>query len=481
MRGVFALWVVFACTTTTTTTAIGNAALPTAYVNGRVYGTAAGAADPAEAFVVGGDGRFSQVGRTHEVLAAGKGHAVVDLKGATVVPGLVDSHAHLLGLGLAHQAADLVGATSIAEVRRRLRAYVDANVQAGTFDPRHDWLFGVGWNQNLWGSSFPSASDLDVDPVLARVPIALLRVDAHAAWVNGAVLAAMTTVTELPETVPGGAIVREPYNGQPTGIFVDNAMDLLLLAAPVPSRDKMTDAVLYAIRECNSFGITSVHEAGIGAAVIELYKDLIDEGRFSLRNYAMTSCDERNTFCHVPKVVGYGDGHLTVASVKLYLDGALGSWGAAMLANYTDDPTTQGFLRMDPALLAALVGQWVDAGFQVNAHAIGDRANRIAIDAFEHTIESSRHTGADLRLRLEHAQHLALDDIARIGRLGIIPSMQPTHATSDMGYAEQRLGPDRIQGAYAWRKLLDAGVPALALGSDFPVERVNPFLVRAPA
>jgi predicted amidohydrolase YtcJ len=273
-------------------------------------------------------------------------------------------------------------------------------------------------------------------------------------------------------------------------------MELITKIMPLPSEQLLLQKLRLAISKMHSFGLIGVHDAGVPLDLLEFYKKIVNEQpeEFNIRSYAMV--DLNNTYDDDVEIVeGLGDGRLTVRSVKLFMDGALGSWGAALLEPYSDDPTKQGLLISDPTLLTPVIRKWLVKGFQVNTHCIGDKANQLIINAYEKNFREyvlSQHVDKKLteqevsdemkklsekaRFRIEHAQILTLEDIKRVGKLNIIPSMQPTHATSDMSYAEQRLGNERIKGAYAWRKFIEAGVKAFPLSSDFPVESANPFL-----
>lgn len=388
---------------------------------------------------------------------------VIDLKGATIVPGLTDAHGHVAGLGSAAGRLELVGTGSAAEIARLVSA------KAATLKPGQ-WITGRGWDQNDWSEkSFPKRQMLD--EAAPANPVILERVDGHAVWVNTAAirLAGVTAKTPDPQ---GGQILREP-SGEATGIFVDNAEDLIGSKLPAPTREETREALIAGMRKCQRAGLTQVHDAGVSAESLELYREILVKGDFPFRIYAMLSNDEKlltSSFQRGPEI-GLGNGRLTIRSVKLYVDGALGSRGAALLSPYRDDPANTGLVRTSPDQLEAVATRAAAAGFQVAAHAIGDRGNRIALDMMEKALPKT----GDYRFRVEHAQLLAPDDIPRFVKLGIIASMQPTHATSDMYWAEERVGPDRIGGAYAWRKLLNTGA-RLVCGSDFPVESENPIL-----
>ncbi|KAL2264953.1 hypothetical protein VTJ83DRAFT_7463 [Remersonia thermophila] len=398
-------------------------------------------------------------------LAVRKGH---------VLPGLWDGHGHLMQHGEFLHSADLFGASSPDEVRRRLREYLNKNPEVGT---RENWVRGVGWDQMQLGG-MPSADVLEKDPLLRGRFVMLDRVDVHCTWVSQAVLD-LIPADRLREDVPGGEIVRDPG----LGVFCDNAMDLVTSLWPRPGPERRRRFVASAMRELNKVGLVGIHDAGVLPADVRLYEDMVGDGEWSLRVYAMLECPERNTFCPDEAVkVEREDGLLAVRSVKLFADGALGSWGSALLAPYADRPDTSGSLLINASALASLARSWSRAGYQVNIHAIGDLANRLAIDALEAALRDLCPDAADLaacqsrrRFRIEHAQIIHPADQARLRELGIVPSIQPTHATSDMAYAARRLGDERTRTeAYRMRSLVEAGL-APVLGSDFPVEPPSPW------
>ena len=406
------------------------------------------------------DGRIVEVGSAADLRGKYSGAQVVDVSGATVLPGLTDAHGHLYGLGLSLDTVNLVGVESIDEVVRRVR-------ERASRAAANEWVLGRGWDQNRWpGKQFPTAAPLDA--AIADHPVWLKRIDGHAGWANSAAMraAGVTAATKDPE---GGRILRDA-SGNPTGVFVDGAQELVEKSIPAPSYELRKARIRAAAQRIAENGLTEMHDAGADADTIRAVRELIDEKQFPIRIYTMVSDNAeqlRDWFAH-GKLIGYG-GHLTVRSVKLYADGALGSRGALLLAPYSDDPTNTGLVVSTEAHMADVAKRARAAGFQVNTHAIGDRAVRNVIDAYE----EAGVTPAD-RFRIEHFQVVAPPDFARVAKDGIIASMQPTHATSDMYWAEDRVGPERIRGAYAWRTVLNSGA-RLALGSDFPVEFVNPF------
>jgi predicted amidohydrolase YtcJ len=383
--------------------------------------------------------------------------AVLD---GTLLPGLTDAHGHLYGLGLALDTVNLVSTTSFDDALARVK-------ERAASTPKGDWVLGRGWDQNDWAvKEFPTAAQIDA--VIPDHPVFLRRIDGHAAVANTAALraAGVTAASKDPE---GGRVIRDA-SGNPTGTFVDAAMDLVEDHIPAPSAAQRKARVLAAAQDIAAHGLTEMHDAGIDAATITAVKELIDEKRFPIRVYAMLGDNDellRTWFAQGP-LNEYG-GRLTIRAVKLYADGALGSRGAALLAPYSDDPTNSGLMLARPEHLEDVARRGRAAGFQVNTHAIGDRGVRNVIDSY-----AKAGVTANDRYRVEHLQVIAPDDLPKLIAHGIIASMQPTHATSDMYWAGARLGPERIKGAYAWRTVLDAH-GRLALGSDFPVEDVNPF------
>ncbi|KAF7315179.1 Amidohydrolase 3 [Mycena indigotica] len=401
--------------------------------------------------------------------------------GQIIVPGLADAHAHLLQQGYKMQL-QLDGANSIEEVVERIKAYIVAHPKVHQ-DPNR-WIEGMGWDQNRWGSTFPTAEDLSRDPVLKGRPILLYRVDVHAAWVSERALELMQPFPKDSE-IEGGSIVRDS-DGNPTGIFLDNAM--ALIPNPPWSSDQYLDFFNAAVSEALKYGLTSVHDAATDPASVAFLKEHNGRSRKSpckptpaIRLYLMAAPFAENYTNWEPSKIerleSYGrHGRLTLRSVKLFTDGAIGSWGAALLDAYSDKPETRGIMRSSPEAMDQLIRAAWDAKLQVNVHCIGDRANKVVLDVFENILADGTNVAA-FRPRIEHAQIMQSSDLERIGRLGVIASVQPTHATSDMSYAEARLGPERITGAYAYQTLLQASPQhVLPLGSDFPVEGVNPLL-----
>jgi predicted amidohydrolase YtcJ len=405
-------------------------------------------------------GKIAEVGPAADLQRKYPLAQVVAVPNGTILPGLTDAHGHLYGLGVALDVVDLVDTASYDAVIARVKQ------RAASAAPG-EWIVGRGWDQNDWPvQEFPTFAALDA--AVPDHPVFVTRVDGHAALANSAAMraAGVTAATKDPD---GGRIIRDA-NGNPTGVFVDAATDLIEKAMPVASVEQRKARVLAAAQDIAAHGLTEMHDAGIDADTIKAVQELIDEGRFTIRVYAMLGDNDAllaQWFRSGP-LVDYG-GHLTIRAVKLYADGALGSRGAALLTPYSDDPGNVGLMLATPEHLQDVATRGRAAGFQVNTHAIGDRGVRNVIDAY-----SNAGVSAKDRFRVEHLQVIAPEDVPRLVQHGIIGSMQPTHATSDMYWAEARLGAERAKGAYAWRTVLNAG-GRLALGSDFPVESVNPF------
>lgn len=420
----------------------------------------------AEAMAIAG-GKILFVGSNRGArVFAGPSTKTVDLEGKTVIPGMVDAHAHLLGLGIALQTVDLVGTKSLAEIVAKVAARA-REVPAGT------WVTGRGWDQNDWADTrFPSHEALS--RAVPDHPVYLTRVDGHAALVNAKAMTAADLTADAKDP-SGGRIERTPGGRMPSGVLVDRAMGLVGGVIPPLTREQTREAVLAAIKEANRWGLVGVHDAGVGRSTIDVYEELAREGRYDLRNYVMISSDD-STLSHYfgrgPQSALY-DGRVWIRSIKISADGALGSRGAALLAPYTDEPGHSGLILTPGERVQDVATRALRSGFQLNVHAIGDRGNRVVLDAFETALAAV--PAADHRFRVEHAQILDPADIPRFAKLDVIPSMQASHQTSDMYWAGKRLGTRRLLGAYAWRSLLNTGV-IIPNGSDFPVEMVNPLI-----
>jgi predicted amidohydrolase YtcJ len=411
-------------------------------------------------------GKVQFVGSSGAAMALkGPSTRVIDLGGKTVIPGMVDAHGHVDNLGLALRTVDLTGTSSYDEVIARVVARAK-NTAAG------QWIIGRGWDQNDWGDTrFPTHQKLSA--AVPNNPVYLTRVDGHAGLANAAALKAANITAQTKD--PDGGHIERAADGSPAGVFVDNAQGLMRRVIPRPTREEVKSEVQAAIAEAQRWGLTGVHDAGASAQTLDIYEELGKANALNFRLYAMISDDSATIAKWIgrgPLVAGY-DNTLWIRSIKLYIDGALGSRGAALLDPYTDSPTTNGLLVSRPEHIEAVAERALKAGFQVNTHAIGDRGNRIVLDAYEQALKAV--PVADHRFRVEHAQIIIPDDIPRFASLGVIPSMQASHQTSDMYWAGNRLGSTRLLGAYAWRSLLDNG-SVIPNGSDFPVEQVNPLI-----
>lgn len=388
---------------------------------------------------------------------------LLDGAGQTLLPGLIDGHGHVLGLGQNLAQAELRDTASEAQAVARVAAFARQNPQA-------QWILGRGWNQVLWPTQqFPGRALLD--EAVADKPVWLSRVDGHAGWANSKALQ-LAGITKNSIDPPGGQILRDA-TGEPTGVLIDNAMLLLEKHIPQANEAERIAALDTAFKHLLSLGITSTHDAGIDAANLASYQALRQQNQLPLRVYPMLSATDPQ----LPKLLKAGIiddplDFLDVRAVKIYGDGALGSRGAALLAAYSDKADTRGLLVTQPDQLTAIMQQTIQAGFQANVHAIGDHANQLALDRFEQLQDAKSRAAS--RHRIEHAQIIAPKDLPRFAKLQVLPSMQPTHATSDKNMAADRLGVARLRGAYAWRSLVDDNNRIIG-GSDYPVELANPF------
>ncbi len=432
---------------------------------GTVYASPAEAGRPASILVR--DGKIAFVGDPSEARSRAPSAMRVDLTGRFVFAGWADAHGHLEGLGQALESANLRGSASASEAARRMAAKSVAL-------PSGAWVTGRGWDQNLWAEHrFPDARDLDT--AVPDRPATAGRVDGHAIWVNTKALEAAGITRETADP-PGGRILRRS-DGTPSGVLVDNAMDLVSRVLPAPTPADRERRLLAAMRACASAGLTEVQDAsGYGPESLEVLERLDARGALPIRVYATVSPEPerlRDSFARGVRVAK-GAQRLTVRAIKAYADGALGSRGAALLEDYSDEPGRRGLLVTPAERLEEVARDARRNGWQLWIHAIGDRGNRIALDAFRRAAQTVPDAPAGgTRPRIEHAQVVALSDIPRFGSEGVIASIQPTHATSDMPWAEQRVGPERIRGAYAWQRLKKSGA-RLAGGSDFPVESEKP-------
>lgn len=423
--------------------------------NARIYASAR--SQPASAMAVK-DGRILAVGQD-ALRHAGPSTRRLDLGGATVLPSFIDSHAHMRGLGALLESRDLRHVAAVAEIA----AYVKERAAAL---PKGEWIVARNWDQTNWGGAFPSARDLDA--AAPDHPVFLSRVDGHAAWVNSLALK-LAGITDQTPDPPGGKIHRDAQ-GRATGVLIDQAMGLVRSKIPPPSFAQIKRQLELAARECARLGLAGVHDAGVSAEDLRAYRELLAEGKLPVRIYAMIAGPGplwREYLQKGPEISPF----LTVRAIKLYADGALGSRGAALWQPYSDDKTNTGLLITPKETLEKIAREAAQRGFQVCTHAIGDRANRIVLDAYAAALGGANGR----RFRIEHAQIVSLPDFRLFKEFSVIPAMQATHATSDMRWAEARLGPDRVSGAYAWKRFLALGIP-VPNGSDFPVEEPNPFL-----
>lgn len=411
------------------------------------------------------DGRVLATGEFDELMGQAMPEAIHDGQGRTLLPGLIDAHGHVMGLGKGLRQVDLVGSADLEEGLARVRRWAADH-------PELDWITGRGWNQVIWKlDRFPTASELD--RAVRDRPVWLRRVDGHAGWANSLALARAGIGPDTPD--PADGRIERDARGRPTGVLVDGAMDLLEPHIPAPAIEESRAILATALAEMARVGLTGVHDAGIDAATVALYREAADAGRLTARIHGMilgTGADFDHLAASGP-FTGYGNDRLSVRAVKMLVDGALGSRGAALTQPYSDDPGNYGLSYYDLDSLVAAIGKALSHGYQVGIHAIGDRGNREVLDAYSIAYQRVGH-GRELRNRIEHAQIVSERDIPRFLPLQLTASMQPTHATSDMNMAEDRVGPERMRGAYAWQRFLEQGTP-LAAGSDFPVESPNPF------
>lgn len=418
----------------------------------------------ADAIAVRGN-KVLAVGTKAEIEKYGSPNSLrIDLNGRAVIPGLIDAHAHIFGYAASLDRIDLFGTKSAEEIAKIVAAKAK-EVGPGV------WIVGRGWDQNDWPEKkFPTHEILD--KAVPDNPVVLTRIDGHANWANAAAMK-LGGVTKETKDPPGGEIIRDEQ-GNPTGVFIDRAEGLVADNIPPTKPARLKVLMTKAIRNCLAVGLTGVHDMGGGPSNIAMIKNLIDERNFPFRVYFNLSAGLSNLDELTAKgYINYGDGRLVVRSVKAYADGALGSRGAAMLEPYSDRPESRGLIIMNKEALQNVTERCLKAGFQVSVHAIGDRGNRITLDAYEAALKNV--PSPDARLRIEHSQILSPQDIPRFAALKVLPSMQPTHCTSDFPWVFDRVGKERAKGAYAWRRLIDSGVK-IPCGSDFPVERINPML-----
>jgi hypothetical protein len=411
-------------------------------------------------------GRILAVGSVDALEKAHPKAERIDLAGGTLLPGLIEGHAHVVGLGALHSRVDMNGLESLPEVLGRIREWSAAHPQG--------WLLGRGWDQNLWPSkTFPRA--LDLDALTGSRPAFLQRVDGHAAWVNTAALAIAGIDPDTPDPA-GGRILKDAY-GRPNGILLDAAMDLVAKHVPQTSDTELEAQIKAGLTALQADGFTAVADMGVDARELEAYRRLAEAKELPIRVFAYLTHDRELMLRELKHGRSKDFSFFQVQGVKFYMDGALGSRGARMLAPYADEPTTQGLWVTDPAKVAADAAITLRAGYQPAIHAIGDAANRAALDLLAGAMKKSKGT---LPPRIEHAQIVTAEDAARFGRLGIVASIQPVHCTSDHSWTPDRLGPERLNEAFPWRSFVNGGA-LLAFGSDAPIESPNPFIALAAA
>jgi hypothetical protein len=411
----------------------------------------------AQAFAVK-NGKFVEIGKNEDIQKKYISEQVIDAEGKAIYPGFIDAHCHFYRYGEVLLTVDLVGAKSYQETLERIQTF-------RTNNPKQSWIKGHGWDQNDWADkAYPNKAALD--SLFPDTPVFLTRVDGHAALVNQKALDLAKITPETPQ-VEGGVI--EQIDGKLTGILVDNAKGLVGKFIPEASPEEMEKILFEAQERCFAVGLTSVQDAGLPRKVLDVIDQMNKEKILKMRVYAMVGNNAEDVSYYLDKGA-YKTEYLSIRSVKLYADGALGSRGACLLDPYQDEPLQNGFLLSSPAQMAEWIDKIAQKGFQINTHCIGDSANRTILDLYAKHLKGKN----DLRWRIEHAQVLSPEDFDKFGKYAIIPSVQPTHATSDMFWALDRLGKERLRDAYAYQDLLKQN-NMLALGSDFPVEDINPL------
>jgi len=432
----------------------------------------------AEAVAVVGD-RIAAVGSNKAIEAwIGPNTRVVDAEGMTITPGFIESHGHLMGIGWSEKFLDLSKAGSYDELIR-LVAEAVRKAQPG------EWILGGGWHQSKWTPApDPMIRGFQTHHALSRVspdnPVFLNHASGHAAFANAKAME-IVGIDSGTKFTDGGEIIRD-RNGDPTGVFVEAAQGLIATRIPPPGPEQAVRMLELAIQECLENGITSFHDAGVDRPTLGLFQSFLTAGKLNLRLYAMIipgrdGSDQAfvGEWLERGPQIGPGDGFLTIRTIKLYVDGALGSRGAWLLEPYGDDPGNVGHTLMPMDLVYQISRQALEAGFQVATHAIGDRANHEVLNQYERVFRENPRRAEDARFRIEHAQHIGAQDIPRFSELGVIAAMQGIHMASDISWAIDRLGSDRIaEGAYVWQKLLRSGA-VVTNGTDAPVEPVNPI------
>lgn len=424
--------------------------------NGKVY-TVDSVFSVAEAFAVSGD-KIVATGTTDQILSGYTANKVVDAMGKFIYPGFNDAHCHFNGYATdLVQYADLSGTSNPEEIYNILTDFYKTN--GGT------WVLGRGWDQNDWpGKEFPDKTRLD--ELFPDVPVYLIRIDGHAGWCNSAALKIAGINNGV--AVEGGKILVK--NGQPTGVLIDKAEGLVSKYIPNLSEEQLKKGLLKAQENCFAVGLTSVTDCGLGKGAILLMDSMQKQGSLKMRVNAMLNPTDEN-FDYFVKTGGYRTDRLNVNTIKLYADGALGSRGALMLEDYSDAPGNKGLQMESREYYEKICKLAYDHNFIVATHAIGDGGNRLMLDIYGSVLGGKN----DRRWRIEHAQIINAEDFRKFGQFSIVPSIQATHCTSDMGWAEERVGPERIKGAYAYQTLLGQ-LGWLPNGTDFPVEKIDPLL-----
>lgn len=410
------------------------------------------------------NGIIVDLGSSEELIRKYPQSERIDLQGAFVYPGFIDAHGHITGYGDNLLQIDLVGTNSQEEIAELVKK------KASTLK-EGDWILGVGWDQNDWeNKSWPNHKILD--KAAPKNPVALTRIDGHALWVNKKALELAGIDKNTPN--PEGGEIKKDKDGNPTGLLIDNAMNLIYKVIPPPTDEELENTVLVSTTNLAKYGITSVHDMGVSERTIKVYKKLADEGKLPIRihTYVDGIGETWNKYLKEGKLVGYANGFVNVDGIKLFVDGAMGSRGALMTEPYQDDPDNYGLLLLSEDQIYQVTKDALSKGLQVATHAIGDSGNYLVLNAYQRAMNELNHK--DPRLRIEHVQVINPEDVKRLAKLKVIPSMQPVHATSDMPWAEARLGPERVKWSYAYKTVLNE-TNMIAGGSDFPVE--NPSVL----
>ncbi len=422
--------------------------------NAKVY-TVNNNLDLAESFAIK-DGKFVAIGYSNEIEEKYQSVQIIDMGGKPVYPGFYDAHCHFYGFGMDLQQANLTGTKSFEEIVERVKDHSLRNPS--------EWIFGRGWDQNDWVlTEFPTNEILDI--AFPNNPVILTRIDGHAVIANSGAL--KRAKLNIDSRIEGGKLLVK--NGKLTGVLIDNAIGLIMQAVPKNDEASNIKALMEAQKECFSVGLTTVDDAGLSKEIVLLMDELNRSGKLKMRVYAMLEPSEENLEYFVKKGP-YKTKHLNICSIKLYADGALGSRGAAMIEDYSDDSGNKGLIVVKTSDLKAICQQAYAKNYQVNTHAIGDSANRMMLHIYGEFLKSQN----DKRWRIEHAQVIDPDDFELFKQFSVVPSVQPTHATSDMYWAGKRLGTERIKNAYAYKTLMEQN-GWIANGSDFPVEDINPI------